>query len=810
MSNQIQNYMKSRFGADFKKTVLKKDKINLSCGFNSSATHKISANSHIHFILDMKLNITLGKLTEKSSGTGYISWVNSIGHNIIKSTEIKVGNTTLISSSLDYGRYLDILHELKYSKFSSNENKQIGKTNSSYGLKKYQDSIINLTIPLYFWFSEKYEHAYPHILSNEDLSFTLTTNTFDNLHHFPSSDSGNVKSESDIDVDIELEYSYYTIDDESEKATIQNINHYEHIYKETTQTYVPVLLTKNNLIFKNLLASDIIFGAVHADRHARNTAGNALNFTTSSTLPKDVLNYSSNVRNSIGTFDFFNTCNLIIDGTEHYDTVQKSTDIRFGNKHLYQLYFTPPNEIHSSLNLTNVSNFKLTFTDIPSDTFVLYVFVNQFQIITIKNGKITKNLWSKTPSNIIHPLISTNLIDTTASEHPSSAIKKSASVSSFSELSIDTTDAQLELQGMMYDNIFTVFNVIYKDNKLKFQFILGDNVTQETIDEINENNYSLKFINNPRFLYGINKLGIQKIDYQKKLPISLRNILVKKIYNLLSAADNNIDASNLSHMIVFQDILGIAKSLATNIDNSNITKSFEEFIKEEFFVSRIRDYINNIYIVGRTYEVTIDTIFDLDNNKYFMNRSNHKKIINDILENDFVKFEFIEESPEESNVVLIPNHILEEIPDNLLHIFSLKITEEKIYTKDELIKLFFENIINPKHIQNILRLTKLHENDVEKHTIYKSFLQYIINYIKHYKQHKNNTTQFLKTLVSMYGINFFKIDSVNRYRIKYSKGEIQIEDINNLMLDEDIKSISLSFNKEIGLIAEIDFVEPNL
>jgi len=809
MSNQIQNYMKNRFSA-YNNTVLEKGKINMSCGFNSSATHIITANSHIHFILDMKLNIKLGKLTEKSSGTGYISWVNSIGHNIIKSIEIKVGNTTLNSSSIDYGRYLDILNELEYSKFSSIQYNKIGKTNSVYGLKKYQDKIINLSIPLKFWFSEKHEHAYPHILSNEDFSFTLTTNTFDNLHHFPSSDSGNVKSESDIDVDIELEYSYYTINDELEKETLLNINHYEHIYKETTQTFVPILLTKNDLIFKNLLASDIIFGAVHADRHSKNTAGNALNFTSASTHPKDVLNYSSNVRNSIGTFDFFNTCNLIIDGTDHFDNEQKSTDIKIGNKHLYHLHFTTPNEIHSGLKLIDISNLKLIFNEIPSDTFVLYVFINQFQIFTIKNGRLTKNAWSGSLSNMIHPLISKNLIDTTASKRQSSSIKKSASVSSFTESFKDTTDAQIELQGMLYDNIFTIFNVMYKDNKLKFQFILGDNVTQETIDEINENNYSLKFINNPRFLYGINKLGIQKIDYQKKLPISLRNILVKKIYNLLSAADNNIDASNLSHMIVFQDILGIAKSLATNIDNSNITKSFEEFIKEEFFVSRIRDYINNIYIVGRTYEVTIDTIFDLDNNKYFMNRSNHKKIINDILENDFVKFEFIEESPEESNVVLIPNHILEEIPENLLHIFSLKITEEKIYTKDELIKLFFENIINPKHIQNILRLTKLHENDVEKHTIYKSFLQYIINYIKHYKQHKNNTTQFLKTLVSMYGINFFKIDSVNRYRIKYSKGEIQIEDINNLMLDEDIKSISLSFNKEMGLLAEIYFVEPNL
>jgi len=385
MSDQITRHIQDRFQA-YKNTVVAQHTVSLSAGFNGSATHIITANSHIHFILDMKLHITLGKLTDTSSGTGYISWVNNIGHKIIKSTEIKVGNTVLSSSSLDYGRHLDILHELEHNKMSSIDYKQLGKKQSVFGLKKYQDSEINLTIPLKFWFSEKREHAFPHILSNEDLKFTLTTNTFESLHHFTSGDSSNVKSEADIDVNIELEISHYNISDEAEKATIKNSGHYEHIYKQTTQTYIPSLSTSNALLFQDLLTSDIIFGAVHNGRHATNTSNTSkpLNFAKSSTNGNGKDIYSNNAKHStLGTYDFFNTCNLNIDGTDHFETGQKSIDIRTGNKHLYHLHFTTPNEIHSSLNLTNVSNLKLTFSDIPSATFVLYAFVNQYQIITI-------------------------------------------------------------------------------------------------------------------------------------------------------------------------------------------------------------------------------------------------------------------------------------------------------------------------------------------------------------------------------------------------------------------------------------------
>lgn len=86
-----------------------------------------------------------------------VSWINAIGHNIIKTVELTIGGETISKMT---GEFLDIYSELNIPGSQRNGfYKMIGKT-SSYSRTSFQDAL-HLFIPLPFWFSHDVGRVLP-------------------------------------------------------------------------------------------------------------------------------------------------------------------------------------------------------------------------------------------------------------------------------------------------------------------------------------------------------------------------------------------------------------------------------------------------------------------------------------------------------------------------------------------------------------------------------------------------------------------------------------------------------------------------
>lgn len=86
-----------------------------------------------------------------------VSWINAIGHNIIKTVELTIGGESISKIT---GEFLDIYSELTVP--SSQRNgyyKMIGKT-ASYSRTSLQDAL-HLFVPLPFWFSHDMGRVLP-------------------------------------------------------------------------------------------------------------------------------------------------------------------------------------------------------------------------------------------------------------------------------------------------------------------------------------------------------------------------------------------------------------------------------------------------------------------------------------------------------------------------------------------------------------------------------------------------------------------------------------------------------------------------
>lgn len=103
---------------------------------------------------DISLFIKFPKL-EKTSGE-YSGWTNSVGHAIIETVELEIGNRLI---DRHYGAFLEIWDELTSN--NKNENISTGKVSNNVILKtnaKYENLYV---VPLKFWFCRSLHTALP-------------------------------------------------------------------------------------------------------------------------------------------------------------------------------------------------------------------------------------------------------------------------------------------------------------------------------------------------------------------------------------------------------------------------------------------------------------------------------------------------------------------------------------------------------------------------------------------------------------------------------------------------------------------------
>lgn len=167
------------------------------------------------------------------------SWINSIGHVIIKEVNIEIGGHII---DTQYGLWMEIWSEL-----TINKNKQDGYNNMIGKHENFNASIqsgpLKLTVPLQFWFNKHSGLALPIIaLQNVDIRLNLTFRQLDELW---ISNYANDELENPLSIiESHLNVTYIFLDDSERKLFAQN----EHeILIEQLQIHHEKLNVKNEI-----------------------------------------------------------------------------------------------------------------------------------------------------------------------------------------------------------------------------------------------------------------------------------------------------------------------------------------------------------------------------------------------------------------------------------------------------------------------------------------------------------------------------------------------------------------------------------
>ena len=177
-------------------------------------------------VSDMYLVVKLPKLIPKktkditqNSDDVIISWTNSIGHALIKSIDIEIGETVI---DRQYGIWMQIWSELTVNASKRDAfNSMIGKKDNFYNTLDSQEE--NLYIPLYFWFCMNEGLALPLIaLQNHEVRVNLAIRDFNEL--WVSND--NVFPEPVEITSCSLYVDYVFLDDTERKFFARNTHNY--------------------------------------------------------------------------------------------------------------------------------------------------------------------------------------------------------------------------------------------------------------------------------------------------------------------------------------------------------------------------------------------------------------------------------------------------------------------------------------------------------------------------------------------------------------------------------------------------------
>jgi hypothetical protein len=169
---------------------------------------KCKLTSYGDLIKNMRLSITLPKLegTGNTNYSGYpyiASWVNSIGHAIIRRMWVEIGDAVI---DQQYGMWLEIWDELTLMEEKKDAHyNAIGK-HDNFNVMSNNNGLV-LEIPLPFWFSKNIALALPLIaLYDQDVTVGIEFESFDKL--WVSSTGEKPKIPKMEDAHLEIDYVF--------------------------------------------------------------------------------------------------------------------------------------------------------------------------------------------------------------------------------------------------------------------------------------------------------------------------------------------------------------------------------------------------------------------------------------------------------------------------------------------------------------------------------------------------------------------------------------------------------------------------
>lgn len=336
-----------------------------------------------HLLSKIYLHLQLPALTP-SEFLKYASWSDTLGYAIFnKPVELQVGG--VIIDRL-YPVCMDMLDELKTSTNKLGHNQMILKSDMFRDAIQNGTKVIDLMIPLDFWFTKDYSMALPLLsMTSQDIQLNFSFNQFDNLINYNSTLP--VNQVDIISSDLYVEYIFL------DEAIVEQFQSQKHQYVVSQMVYngdeiIPqgrnIFNTKIN--FQNP-CQEILFSCVD-----QNNFDNNCYFDYSRRLDqKNIISKSK----------------LLLDGRNRYD-------INYLPEFIFRQFF--PNNLHSvipmkymyvmpfaikpedidkgqpsgSINLSRFNEVTLSL-EMSKDNPIckLYVYGICLNIVTIENGVLS-------------------------------------------------------------------------------------------------------------------------------------------------------------------------------------------------------------------------------------------------------------------------------------------------------------------------------------------------------------------------------------------------------------------------------------
>jgi len=184
----------------------------------------------------MYLQVDIPSVSVANDGTNRFRWLNWLGHVLVKSVELKIGNTKI---DKQYGDWMHIWNELTQS-----EGKKGGYANAVGNVPKLTQytlsgstSAVQLYIPLQFWFCRNPGLALPLIaLQYHDVQINIEFRTFAECSHSIGTTSITAPS---LSADLYVDYIYLDTDERRRFAQARHeylIEQVQRVTKDVSST----------------------------------------------------------------------------------------------------------------------------------------------------------------------------------------------------------------------------------------------------------------------------------------------------------------------------------------------------------------------------------------------------------------------------------------------------------------------------------------------------------------------------------------------------------------------------------------------
>jgi hypothetical protein len=338
------------------------------------------------------LQVTLPALKQYTelSGSNWVGYVNSIGHNLIKRVDLEIGGQLI---ERHYSEWLEIWSELTLSESKRRDfNEMIGKYDTDASLKTNALAERTYYIPLQFWFCRNPGLALPLIALTQHevkikIEFRPITELVKSNFVIPEIRTADGKIPTIGNCSLYIDYIY--LDDQERKKFAQAPHEY---LIEVVQYQGDKAITNQNLIssndkikfsFENPVKE--LLWVIQTDTNlAVNTVtgNNHLNF--SSATGKDTfktlrIQFNGGDRFSVRNAEYFR----LVQSYEHHTGSSR--------KHIYSYSFAIKPEEHQpsgSVNMSRLNNSDIFITFDPTDLVPsqFKIFALSYNIMRIVSG----------------------------------------------------------------------------------------------------------------------------------------------------------------------------------------------------------------------------------------------------------------------------------------------------------------------------------------------------------------------------------------------------------------------------------------